>query len=638
MPAARRGSWAGTRRRALVALALLLPLGAYLFVAVFWHVYATNPITGDEPHYLLVAHSILTDHDVLVWDDTFVDAPPAVISAMAPGATFASAHSSNGYTIHGLLLPLLVLPAYSLGGVLGAKLFMAALAGLIPFAVYALARAELGAGPWPLATAVVLALGQPFLAASNQVFPDLLAGLVVFYCLLHVWRLEREPAARRVGPRLLLLAALPAALPWLHIKLIAPAALIALGLAWAHARPRPARAVRGWLLGSGLLVAVAWGGLLAYNAAAFGRVLGPYGGDALSSDWRAIAVIALGLHLDRLQGLFIQAPLLLLGVVGLVPFVKERPTFAALWAAVYLALLLPNAAHPVWYGGYSLAGRFAWPLALLWCFPLLVAVRRLLAARQGAWLAGAFAVAFVGQMLFGWIALRLPFYLYNDGLSPADPWLRRNPYADWLRLGPAQVARFLPSFRALPGSLLAPANLVDYGVVLACLASGWALAARRRTVAALAWLAAGLLAVAIFAGRPGPLAPATYSPDRLRGEASALVDGERRSAPDASGLVVVGAESRVGPAEYEVIIEYETGPEADGRLTWQCVVAVSGRPARRVPVGGGPLPPSAANGGRLAGRCRVGPELTSGKFEIDVVSSGGAAVAVRRMSFVPVGR
>ncbi|NTV65858.1 MAG: hypothetical protein HGA65_20305, partial [Oscillochloris sp.] len=388
----------------LAHVLLLLPAILYVTITISWQQQGVNQITGDEPHYLLTADSILRDGDLLVVNNHQIDTP--VLRCMPPKSRFGDdTHSLNGYSIHGLGLPLLLLPAYALGGVLGAKIWLAGLLGLIPISVYRRARALLPGSHWPLPIALLVGLSPPFLIGSNQLYPDLLAGLIIF-TLLGGWG-ERRGSWRALGVGLLL-----ALLPWLHLKFLLPALLLGALYALPPApsfRPRLAAAVP-------LIVSVI--GLGVYHQVAFGSPFGPYqAGDAAGS-LPQVLMVALGLHLDRMQGLFFQAPLLLLGVVGLAAWLAESRRLALAGGAIYLALLLPSAAHTNWYGGASFAGRFFWALALLWVLPLLALLRRLRGPGQLAAVIGALLLACALEGIFLAKVLIPNSYTYTAPLHP----------------------------------------------------------------------------------------------------------------------------------------------------------------------------------------------------------------------------
>jgi hypothetical protein len=64
-----------------------------------------------------------------------------------------------------------------------------------------------------------------------------------------------------------------------------------------------------------------------YNQVAFGNPVGPYTSGVVSLDVKKVGMIFLGLHLDGMQGMFMQQPLLLLGLVGIVPLIRAAPRF-----------------------------------------------------------------------------------------------------------------------------------------------------------------------------------------------------------------------------------------------------------------------------------------------------------------------
>jgi hypothetical protein len=110
------------------------------------------------------------------------------------------------------------------------------------------------------------------------------------------------------------------------------------------------------------------GGLLFYNCFYFGRIGGlPLSGLSLSpeSAWRSLALL-----MNRHQGLVVQVPTVLLGLVGLV-LAGSRSWRSAVatvcGAGSLLAINGSYAAAP--FGGSVFAGRFQWtiaPMLLAW--------------------------------------------------------------------------------------------------------------------------------------------------------------------------------------------------------------------------------------------------------------------------------
>jgi hypothetical protein len=80
--------------------------------------------------------------------------------------------------------------------------------------------------------------------------------------------------------------------------------------------------------------------------------------------------IFLGLHLDQAQGMFLQQPLLLPGLIGAGYMLRRRHPLTVPWLLLYGSLILPNSMELTRYGGGGPAGRFAWSAMWLWLVPL----------------------------------------------------------------------------------------------------------------------------------------------------------------------------------------------------------------------------------------------------------------------------
>jgi hypothetical protein len=156
--------------------------------------------------------------------------------------------------------------------------------------------------------------------------------------------------------------------------------------------------------------------LLAYNAVCFGspwtlsyaRIAGP---EFVQVHERGVLGVALP-HLDRLayltvhpvRGLFVQSPVLLAGLAGLVPMAM-RPGWrleAGLILAALLALLAINAGFPVWWGGRSFGARHLIPAVMLLCVPIAFL------APRWRWLVGALLALSIVQMAIPTITTPIP--------------------------------------------------------------------------------------------------------------------------------------------------------------------------------------------------------------------------------------
>src|SRR5918992_2419652 len=112
------------RRAALLWLLLFAAYATTLGLDAF----ADSDYGGDEPHYLLAAESLVSDSDVDLRDEyagrDFEDFYPYDLDRHGK-ETDGRLHEP-----HGLGFPLLITPAYAVGGEVGVELFLAAVAAL----------------------------------------------------------------------------------------------------------------------------------------------------------------------------------------------------------------------------------------------------------------------------------------------------------------------------------------------------------------------------------------------------------------------------------------------------------------------------------------------------------------------------
>ena len=296
---------------------------ALLLWLVFFAAYAATAglpaspgrdLSEPEAQTLLVTESVVSDGDLDLRDDYGARS----WRGFYRGDLAPRAGPRNGRLLDpiGIAFPLLIAPAYALGGPIAVELFLAAIAAVGFVLAAALAR-RLVPEPWATGAALVAGLSPPALIASTTIAPDAVAGTVIAGAALLALRVRERP-------RLLLAfwcAMLVAALPWLGAKFGAPAIVIALATArWLRRRQR------------GLA------GLVALEVVVFSLVLYVtvddrlYGGPfpaSLLSDPGATGASGIGAHLaraPRLLGLWIDRDV---GLLRWAPFAALA--FVAIW-------------------------------------------------------------------------------------------------------------------------------------------------------------------------------------------------------------------------------------------------------------------------------------------------------------------
>jgi hypothetical protein len=390
-PEAARVGWA------MVVVGLL----AFLVAAAGTLVPATHGTrtTADEPQYLLTAISLAEDGDLDIADELAEGRWRPFHALPLPEQTEALA-GGRRLSPHDPLLPLLLAGPVAVGGWAGAKLAMAAMAGLLAALLGWTAVRRLGV---PLGTAAlaaaVLACSPPLAVYGSQVYPEIPAALAVLAAAAAL----TSAAAPSVRATLVVGTAV-VALPWLGVKYAPVAAAIALVACWRLAREGEARralALAGSLALAGVLFLVLhrwwYGGWTPY-AVGDHFAAGELSVVGTEPDYLGRGRRLLGLLVDRGFGLAAWQPAWLLAVPAVAALARRRP---AGWAA----LALPLGA------GWLVATFVALTMHGWWFAGRQVVVVLPLAALAIAWWTGRerrrrllLAVAALGGVLaFGWL-------------------------------------------------------------------------------------------------------------------------------------------------------------------------------------------------------------------------------------------
>jgi hypothetical protein len=388
------------------AAALWLVFFAVYAATIDMRAFDSASYAGDEPHYLLTAKSIVDDGNIDLANEyrsrayrSFYPRP------LDPHGLLTGGRLNEP---HGLGFPLLIAPAYAIGGAAGVELLLAALAALAMLLGYRLAL-RVVPDPWALGATLAVGLSPPLLAWSTAVYPELPAAAALCGAALLALRVAVRPARRTAYSCFGLIAALP----WLEPKFLVPGAVVALYAYQALRRARRAVLAITAVELVGFSVALYVG----LNEALFG---GPTPYSAASGDssgmgaafpvgylQRAYRVVAL--LIDRDYGLLRWAPVLALALVGAVVLWRElrsglaraipglrgeeaaaRLCVALVATQLFVAVFLSPTMFGFWF-----PGRYLIP-ALPLCVPLVaLGLRRM--PRLGA------ALALVGMVASIWL-------------------------------------------------------------------------------------------------------------------------------------------------------------------------------------------------------------------------------------------
>jgi len=338
------------------ASVFLISFAFFLFVGRF--VPGPAGPQGDEPHYLLIAESLIRDGDVDLKNQFAERAFSKFTSADLEPHTAPRSPKDRLYAIHTPGLAALIAPGYALLGYAGARgivsLVVAASIALLFFSARRLLDQTAANFLFLVAT-----FASPLPIYANAVFPDSVAVFPVAAVL--AWMTLPRPA-------LLVPAAIAiASLPWMHPRFL-PLALIlagAIALRDGFSLARAAAVFAPLLLSLGLLLAHFH---LLFGSASLAAAYGPgFSSDVsiLRIPWGASALI-----LDRQFGLLLFSPVLLIGLAGFVLVWKRDRGIAVVAIAVLGVALGVGGGFSMWWGGASAPARFvigAIPALLLSC-------------------------------------------------------------------------------------------------------------------------------------------------------------------------------------------------------------------------------------------------------------------------------
>jgi hypothetical protein len=580
---------------------------------------------GDEPHYLIITHSLLVDRDVKIENNHARGDYRAFWGGDLRPDYFVRGQNGEIYSIHSPGISALVLPGYAVAGARGAVITICLLGALAALAIFDVALL-LGGPAIALLTWVSVCLTVPFVPHAWMVYPEMAGAAIVAWAVR--WMAEDDSYLVSAGPakacperssfdplsndagagrpvlsetlilrhaqderqvegvttssrragnsvRWLWRGACLGFLPWLHTKFVVLLAMLTLFLLWQlRSRLRDAAAL---LLPIGLLSA-AW---LAYFYVIYGSIdpqvaYGAY--TAINVRFENLPRSLLGFAIDQKFGLLVYSPIYLLSIVGMWCLLRDRAQrgFALALLATAIPYIISSARLHMWWGGNSAPARFLVPLLPLMAPPMaaaLMSVRsRVGRATVTSWIVFAVLVAAIG------VAVPERLFLLSDPHGIArflDAFQGSAPMADALPTFTQEDWR-QPLARAVPWIVAAAAALGIAAFVAARaprLRAFWI-----GVVEAVAFIVAG----SVLSASPGAAARAESI---LRGqlELMAAFDPDRLRAFDYARVAKLDADTLLRAATLAIAVQRPPGEAVDpqGRVTPQLSLP-PGRYAGRV--------------------------------------------------------
>ena len=388
------------------ALSRIRPGPATLFALTFT-VYALLTLRlpgaagpqGDEPHYLAMAQSLLSDGDLDLADEFRNREYAAFFAGVLEPHTSPASPRGRLYSIHTPGLPALILPGYALAGFRGAQLLLSLVAALSTVVVFRIA-ADLSVSPGlPYLAWALAAFAPPLPVYAVSIYPETFAALAL---AVFLWRAR----GTNDGGALLTVATVAALLPWIHPKFL-PLAAVGVALVVARPGPRWARALTLALPVLSILALLAWF-KATYGQASLAAAYGP----GLATDVRLLNLPwgILGLSLDRQFGLLAVAPVFGLALPGALNLARQRGGDVLRGLVLAFAAVGVGASFSMWWGGSCPPARFMVPAV-----PALAVLAAFAVPRAREWMGALAGVSFSVLAL----AAEAPRALHNrpDGES-----------------------------------------------------------------------------------------------------------------------------------------------------------------------------------------------------------------------------
>jgi hypothetical protein len=331
-----------------------------------------DPLTGDEPFYVMTSISLIEDHDLNEQNNYDQRDYHRFYPAFGPTANGWPSypdplppHQSHTkrtglYSKHGLGMAVVIAVPYKLGGRTLTLIVLSSIAALLAANMTLLAARYAESLSLAVAVAVTLALTNPLFSFSLLIFPEMTAALLITYATRRL--LEDHNASLQW----FLIGASAAALPWLHYRLAPISAVFALvAIVKFRRRWTASTAFAAAVMPVVSAVVLFWWYLRLYDSpfppssdhAGFSHVLGTLNGLA-------------GSLLDQQWGAFIHNPLLLLATAAFVPFAMTHRRDACLLAAIVVPYLIVIANYRVWWGEWNPPARYLTDIVPLAAIPL----------------------------------------------------------------------------------------------------------------------------------------------------------------------------------------------------------------------------------------------------------------------------
>lgn len=209
---------------------VLVALGVFVVLGLLtWRVGARQmPPTGDEPHYLMTAHSLAVDNDISLLNNYHDQQYRIFYPGLLAKRTTANFDKTRELPAFGLGLSVFLAPFYGLGLayfpgqlVLFLRLIICSITSIAIYQLLALGSTLTARTLPPAVVLLGAVIASPMITYCNQFYPEILAFLLVVLALRCFESQPERPWLSSIG-----LACIAPALLWLHPKYLVLSVLI----------------------------------------------------------------------------------------------------------------------------------------------------------------------------------------------------------------------------------------------------------------------------------------------------------------------------------------------------------------------------------------------------------------------------
>lgn len=334
------GRWQGWTLLALCFVFLL-----------FVRFYVDHQVTGDEPHYLLMDYSLVHDGDLNLKNNyahkDYRGFYPVDLGTKNQVAPRSETGPDKVYSIHGVGVPLLLLPGFWLAGPRGAEVEMVLVATIVVWLTWVWTAEMTDRKDLALLVSSMLVVCPFFNGLAGYIYPDIpIAGLTLAALIIIARYFDRPRWQLAFG-------VIISAMVFMHFKTLGLAAPLFLALVyrlWRAKRELPWAAA----LSAGVLLLVFFVSFHHWYGVWDPEHIYPSNISLQTSPLRNIPAMLF----DANRGALIYNPLLLLIFVGLAVWFRRQKEMFILALLSILPSIGVLSVFNAWEGGYAPTGRY----------------------------------------------------------------------------------------------------------------------------------------------------------------------------------------------------------------------------------------------------------------------------------------